>query len=140
MATPKESQKRYGRGTPGDVRHLAGGQFAVQSFRSPNEWYVVDLTAGTCSCSHFEKWVGPALDAGKEVDRCKHYELAKAEQLHMVRKKAQTLTAAQLRATLRKFSYAPDVEGTIREVLQEKLLELVQSARDQVRNRYYCRV
>lgn len=136
----KTRKRSYDPGTPGEVRHMGGSQFAVQSFRDPEDWYVVDLTAGTCTCPHFEKRVAPALDAGQEMDRCKHHQLAQAEQLRMVREKALTMTPAQLRATLRKFTYTPEMVGSIREVLQEKLMDLVETAKAEVQSRGYCRV
>jgi hypothetical protein len=135
-----KTRKSYDPGRPGETRHLGGRQFAVQSFRNPEDWYVVDLDHGTCSCPHFEKRVGPALDAGEEIDRCKHFRLAQAAQLRVIREKAQSMSPARIREALRRYSYRPEVEGTIREVLQEKLLDLIADTSAQVRVRDYCRV
>ena len=128
----EKPRKTYDPGTPGEIRHMGDLQFAVQSFRDEESWYAVDLRNGTCTCPH-----GTLRDP---KDGCKHYRQAKAEHLNMVREKARTMTAAQLRACLSRYSYRPEVEDAIKEVIFEKLYALVDAVQQQVKSREHCRI
>ena len=127
-----KTTRTYDPGEPGEIRHLGALQFAVQSFRDEESFYAVDLQSGTCSCPH-SQYRDP-------VDGCKHYKQAKAYHLDMVREKARKMTAAQLRACLRKYRYSDEVKDAIQQVLFEKLYGLINAVSEQVKSREYCRI
>jgi hypothetical protein len=80
----------YDAGTPTRPVKIAPGIYSVDSFRSEEASYRVDLNAGSCTCPH---WTGRLAGSGQD---CKHLKAARAERFTAITEKAKALPTERL--------------------------------------------
>ncbi len=86
----------YDPGTPGLIKSLGGGRYAVQSFRNRSQVYTVDLTTGSCSCPDAARKEREAFSTGAPVKSCKHAAAASLHSFNDAIRVARGLDAEQL--------------------------------------------
>ena len=117
-ATPR---KAYDPGQPAGIQVLNfhQGLFLVKPFRRADGQqkdgeYQVDLCEGSCTCPHHCYRIAPKLEAGEEVEMCKHYQAAREESYKIALHVSRQLSAVNLRKQLLR----SDLRSEITEALQ----------------------
>ncbi len=103
---------RYNPGTVGEVTHLGGSRYSVQSFTDRSKCYTVDLDPKnfSCECPLHQKKIQPEWEAGNaEITECKHASAARQAAQEAAYEKAKDFSPEALRHLLQTRSYRPEV-------------------------------